>query len=128
MRSKPSASKSGERAEQVAGDFLRRQGLKVVTTNYRCRGGEIDLVARDGQTLVFAEVRLRNHRQFGGGAASVDWRKQQKVIVAARHYLQALYASDPPECRFDVLSLSSAPEKKPPYNVEWIPDAFRPDD
>ncbi len=108
----------GVRAEAVAAAFLERQGLSVVERNYRCRQGEIDLVLRDGETLVFAEVRLRTHGRFGGAAESIDARKRGRLLLAARHYLAALDRLPP--CRFDAVLLDGLAEER----VEWVKNAF----
>jgi putative endonuclease len=108
----------GGDAEDLALAYLARHGLKLVARNYRCRFGEIDLILREGATVVFAEVRLRGRADFGGAQASVTPGKQQKLLRAARHFL----ASEPrtPPCRFDVVLLDAlAPER-----IEWIRDAF----
>lgn len=125
-RSASATVKLGAEAEQAAADFLISQGLTIVARNAASRRGEIDIVARDGDVLVFAEVRLRANRRFGSGADSVDVRKQQRLIKAANHYLVRHHGAQPPPCRFDVLSLAPAPEQSPPYRVEWVQDAFRP--
>lgn len=109
--------KPGAEAEQLAASYLQRQGLTLVETNYRCRFGEIDLILRDGPTLVFAEVRQRSRGDFGGAAASIDGRKQQRIILAAQHYLSTL--SRMPPCRFDAVLLDGAAQ------IEWMKDAFR---
>jgi len=96
--------------------MLKHRGLHPLARNYRCRGGEIDLVMRDGEHLVFVEVRYRSHRGFGGAAASVDLRKQRRVILAARHYL--LSNNWPGPCRFDVVAFDQD------RGGRWIRDAF----
>jgi putative endonuclease len=108
---------SGRQAEQIAAAYLRRKGLTVIETNYRCRRGEIDLVLRDRGTIVFAEVRLRRSQSFGGAAFSIDRRKQARIIAAARHYLAG--GKEMP-CRFDVVLL----DRLEPPGIEWIRDAF----
>jgi len=110
-------SRDGAAAEDLACAYLERQGLAILARNYRCRGGEIDLVARDGATLVFVEVRLRRSAAFGGAGASVDARKRARILAAARHYLGA---RDAPACRCDVLALDALD----PARIEWIKDAF----
>lgn len=105
----------GAWAEEAAASFLAARGLSIVSRNFRTRFGEIDLVAWDGATLVFAEVRLRTRADFGGAAESVDPRKRARIIAAAHAYL-ALLAMEPP-CRFDVVTLDGD-------DVEWIPAAF----
>lgn len=108
--------KRGARAEQLAAQFLQRHGLKLVHANYHCRFGEIDLILRDNETLVFAEVRQRSRSNFGGAAASIDAHKQQRLILTAQHYLTTL--SLIPPCRFDAVLLDAA------ENIEWIKNAF----
>ncbi len=108
---------AGRAAEALAARFLEGHGLRVVERNYRCRRGEIDLIARDGATLVFVEVRLRTGERFGGAAASVDARKRARVLAAARHYLAR--RPDTP-CRCDVVLLDRLDAER----VEWIRDAF----
>lgn len=108
----------GARAEQLAATFLQNHGLTVVARNFRCRAGEIDLILRDGATVVFAEVRLRKNNVFGGAAASITPHKQQKLRLAAQYYLQTL-AKEPP-CRFDALLLDRLDENA----VEWIKNAI----
>jgi putative endonuclease len=107
---------SGKDAERRADAFLQRQGLRTLARNYRCRGGEIDLIARDRDTLVFVEVRLRRHTAFGGPLASVDARKQRRLTIAAEHYLQRHPWSGP--CRFDVIGIDATDR------CEWVRDAF----
>ncbi len=106
----------GESAEDLAAAFLQQNGLKLVTRNYRCRFGEIDLIARDGKMLVFAEVRLRASAEFGGTAASITAAKRIKLARAARHYLAALLRV--PACRFDAVLISGDGA------IEWIKNAF----
>jgi len=108
--------KPGAQAEQLAAQFLQRHGLALVRTNYRCRFGEIDLILREKETLVFAEVRLRSNSDFGGAAASIDARKQQRLVLTAQHYLASL-PSVPP-CRFDAMLMDGA------GNIDWIKNAF----
>lgn len=109
---------SGALAEQVAAQFLLRHGLKLLQANYRCRFGEIDLILQDGDTTVFAEVRLRSFAAFGGAAASIDARKQAKLTRTAQHYLSGL--KHIPPCRFDAILMQSTDIKQ----IEWIKNAF----
>src|SRR5512139_3460791 len=96
---------SGALAEQLAAQFLQRQGLKLLQTNYRCRYGEIDLICQHKEVLVFVEVRLRSNGTFGGAAASIDARKQAKLLRSAHHYLATL--PHVPPCRFDAILMQS---------------------
>lgn len=93
----------GAQAEVLAAAFLERHGLVIVARNFRTRRGEIDIVARDGDTLVFVEVRLRARSDFGGAAASVTARKQQRIVAASLAYLARLRGE--PVCRFDAVLL-----------------------
>lgn len=108
----------GSDAEQIALTYLQRQDLVLVAQNYRCRFGEIDLIMREGATLVFIEVRMRGSEAFGGAATSITPAKQAKLLHTARHYLSQL-KSEPP-CRFDALLLSGTDGRE----IEWIQDAF----
>ena len=110
---------SGAQAEQTAARYLQQQGLQLVESNYRCRFGEIDLILRDGKILVFAEVRMRSSGDFGGAAASIDSRKQAKLIRAAQSYLANI--SNIPACRFDAVLLKSAEGLE---DIEWVKNAF----
>lgn len=107
----------GKDAENLAADYLQRAGLKLVARNYRCRYGEIDLIARDGETLVFVEVRMRSSDRFGGAAASITATKRAKLVRAARHYIANV--AQPPQCRFDAL-LVNGQER----SIEWLKSAF----
>jgi putative endonuclease len=109
---------AGARAEALAAAYLEARGFAVLERNFRCRTGEIDLIARDGDTLVFIEVRLRRRGDYGGAAASIDGAKQRRIAIAAQHYLARRGA--PPECRFDVVLL----ERLDPGRLEWIRGAF----
>ena len=109
------AQSAGGDAEDRAEAFLAAQGLAIVTRNYRTRLGEIDLIAREGTTLVFVEVRLRTGTRFGGAAASITPRKQRRIVAAARQFLMRFERVPP--CRFDVVALDGG---KP----EWIRGAF----
>jgi putative endonuclease len=111
----------GLRVETFALEHLERRGLRRVARNYRCRAGEIDLVMRDGDTLVFVEVRYRRRPHFGGAVESVDTRKQRRLIRAAAHYLASHRCGEPPPCRFDVVAVDGEPGAA---RVTWIEGAF----
>jgi len=104
----------GEAAESLAARFLAAHGLAIVGRNYRCRGGEIDIIARDGRTRVFVEVRLRRNRAFGGAAESITATKRRRLRLAAEHYLARLPA-DPP-CRSDAVPLDELANER----IEWL--------
>ena len=107
----------GAAAEESAARYLTGRGLRVVERNFRVRGGEIDLICRDGGTVVFVEVRLRRRYDYGGAAASITAAKQAKIVMAARHWL-ARHGEYP--CRFDCVLLDGE-------HIEWLRDAFAAD-
>ncbi len=97
-------SRIGLRAEIAAAAELGRQGYRIIGSNYRCRHGEIDLLAEDGDCLVFVEVRCKRTDTFGSPAESITLAKQRKLITTAQHYLEAHNQNDIP-CRFDVVEV-----------------------
>jgi putative endonuclease len=107
---------AGAAAEALAAEFLQARGLSVVKRNYRCRGGEIDLIARDGPTLVFVEVRLRRSGAFGGARESITTTKRRRLKFAAGLFLSGL-AREPP-CRFDAILLDGLDTAR----IEWLVD------
>jgi putative endonuclease len=105
----------GQRWEQVAQAHLVGHGLRLVEANFRCKGGEIDLVMRDRDTLVFVEVRQRAGRGHGGAAASITPAKIRRLVRAAQYYLMR-FAQTPP-CRFDVVAIDGG-------QLEWLRNAI----
>ena len=102
--------------EAIAAKHLAQKRLMLLEQNYHSRFGEIDLIMRHQNTLVFIEVRQRSSNRFGGALASVDQRKQQKIILTAQHYLST-HPGDSP-CRFDVIALDKD------HQIQWVKDAF----
>ncbi len=119
MSKKLSARQYGKSAEDKALEFLQRQKLKLLARNYRSPQGEIDLIMRDEDTLVFIEVRARHNSDFLAAVESIDTHKRRHIIKASEHYLQrhGSYAA----CRFDVITLSGALDKA---GIDWIKNAF----
>jgi len=109
---------AGARAEDLAALHLARQGLVIVERNFRTRLGEIDLIARDGDSLVFVEVRMRSRGDFGGAAASVTAAKRGRWVAAAQGYLAKIGRE--PACRFDVVLLDALDASR----VSWIRDVI----
>ncbi|MCS6995534.1 MAG: YraN family protein [Casimicrobiaceae bacterium] len=97
--------------------LVSARGWRLLERNWRCRFGEIDLIARDGDTVVFIEVRHRSDDRFGGAAASIDRAKQRRLSRAAQLYLSGY--SDIPPCRFDVVVRGAGSGR-----YEWIEAAF----
>jgi putative endonuclease len=119
----------GKATECAAENYLLQKGLVFLHRNFRCRMGEIDLVMRDEDCLVFVEVRFRRQGQHGSGAESITHAKRQKLIRSAAFYLRACRISSHQVCRFDVISIARAqPTGNPDYEFEWIRNAFRADD
>jgi putative endonuclease len=111
---------AGHQGEDAALAMLRRSGLHLIERNYRCKAGEIDLVMLDGRTLALIEVRYRTSRDFGGAAASVTWRKQKRIIAAAKHLLMTRAELRRYPARFDVVAISGLGGMQ----MEWLKAAF----
>lgn len=120
FRTLPHARARGQAAEAQAVAFLEEKGLKVLGRNVRTPVGEIDLIARDGQTLCFVEVKARASKEFGEGVAAVNRAKQRRMARAAAWYL-ARFPWDG-ACRFDVLSLDLQPNGL--WRATYLPNAF----
>ncbi|MBU5480080.1 YraN family protein [Blautia sp. MSJ-19] len=106
----------GSRYEEMAAAFLEKQGLFIVARNFRCKSGEIDLIARDGKYLVFVEVKYRRGKGQGNASAAVDWHKQKRISQTAGFFLLRYGYGEPP-CRFDVVAIDGK-------EVQWIKNAF----
>ena len=114
----------GDRAEQLAHEFLLDQGLRPVARNFRSRGGEIDLIMQDRDCLAFIEVRCRRSTAFVTPGHTVDTRKQRKIVRTAAMFLSRERRFANVRVRFDVIAI----EGRSIDSVTWIRDAFRPDD
>ncbi len=111
----------GDELEKFAEKELVRHGCKIIERNFQCKLGEIDIIAKDKQHLIFVEVRYRKSDHFGGADVSVDLKKQQKLIRTASLYLQKNKLTNKVPARFDVMAITGN-INKPDYN--WIKDAF----
>ena len=109
-------NETGRATEALAAQFLQRHGLRIVTRNWRCRFGEIDLIAAEGSTLVFVEVRARASRSHGGAAESITSAKRKRLLAAANLYLTQV-GNDRP-CRFDAVLFEGD------GRIRWIRDAI----
>ena len=114
---------TGQQAELAACHFLQSKGLSLLENNYLCPQGEIDLIMKDNNSIVFVEVRYRRDTRYGTGAETVDRRKQNKLLAAAAHYLQKNPEAARKACRFDVISLTT--NNNGEQKLDWIPDAFQ---
>lgn len=118
--------RKGRITEQAALDYLRLQGLRLITRNYSCRLGEIDLImVQHGKpqpkTLVFVEVRYRQSKAYGGAAASVNFKKRARLIRTASQYLQTHSKYQAWPCRFDVVALTGGLDA---LSINWLVGAF----
>jgi len=106
----------GVSTEQLACEHLQASGLHLLHQNYRLKMGEIDLIMRDGDIIVFVEVRYRKTALYGGALLSIDPRKQARIIRTAQHYLQ--YRAPNAQARFDVVAVEGD------NDINWIKNAF----
>lgn len=111
----------GRTGEQSAERFLRERGLQLVARNHRCAQGEIDLIMRDGETLVFVEVRRRKTADYGSPLETVSTAKQRKLTAAAHHFVLSQKVSSRQAMRFDVVGIISDSTGEA---IEWICNAF----
>lgn len=118
----------GQLAEKYARQYLASHQLEIIDTNYKTPRGEIDIVAKDGDMLVFVEVRLRSRNAFGSASDSIDAHKRKRIVSAAKHYLQSRGLWNHAICRFDAICLDPMPDNPAQYQVEWIPAAFAADE
>ena len=107
----------GTEEEALAAAFLKAQGYEILEQNFRCRQGEIDLIARDGSALVFIEVKYRKNGAYGHPAEAVDYRKQQKICKVADYYRMKHRIPERQACRFDVVAIQGSA-------IRLIRDAF----
>lgn len=124
---------AGARGEDLAARHLEAHGYFIRERNFRTRRGEIDLIAERGREIVFVEVRYRKSDDYGGAAASVDWRKRRRIALAAQVYLAMRGLADRP-CRFDLVAITRAPEgiaapgapegETPGFRIEHLENAF----
>jgi putative endonuclease len=115
LRPRTTKQAIGDAGEDAALSYLSERGLKLVERNFRCKGGEIDLIMQDRDVLVFVEVRARANTTHGGAAASITARKQARLILAAQVFLQG--RREPPPCRFDVVAIDGG-------EIAWLKNAI----
>ncbi len=114
---------SGEDYEDRAARWLGERGMQLVARNFSARTGEIDIIARDREHLVFLEVRARSNRAFNTAAGSVDRRKQQRILRTAQLFLQRHPDLRHLPCRFDVIAFEPR-QSGHSLEIRWIPGAF----
>ena len=107
----------GTKKEQLAADYLTSQGVVILEKNFYFRGGEIDLIGKDGEYICFIEVKYRTSTQYGLPEDAVTWAKQKKIILGSKRYLYQQKLSQDIPCRFDIVSIYRE-------NITWIRNAF----
>ncbi len=117
LSNKPQHLIQGESAEEKALQFLLSQGLSVVSRNYGCKQGEIDLIMRHDTALVIVEVRYRKNAKYGSAVETVTAKKQSRIIATTCHYLKANKLTDQ-AIRFDVVAMTGD-------NLDWVQNAFQ---
>ena len=110
--------RAGDAAEDAAARHLAAHGCTLIDRNVRYPEGELDLISRERELIVFVEVHMRRSSAFGGAAASVDRHKQKRLMRAAQHWLLARHGERWPACRFDVVTIAGD------GTIDWIRDAF----
>ena len=116
-------SSTGYEYETLAAQWLENQGMRLLARNFRARTGEIDIIARDREHLVFLEVRSRGNKRFNTAAGSVDRSKQKRILRTAQLFLQCHPGLANLPCRFDVIAFEPQ-QSGPNLDIRWIPGAF----
>ena len=111
----------GRKAEQQAGNYLKKHGLTLLTSNYQTPYGEIDLIMRQNEVVVFVEVRYRRSNDYGTPAETVNAAKQSRLRASAQHYLQMHTSLSNRPCRFDIVGFTNSIDDK---GISWIQNAF----
>ncbi len=117
----PNKRDIGDRHEEFAVQVIQQAGFKIIDTNYLCKLGEIDIIARKDQDLVFIEVRYRRSDLYGGALQSVDKKKQRRIGLAANHFLQKHKLTNKVACRFDVFAITGNLKQ---LKYQWVEAAF----
>ena len=112
---------TGQQVEQFVAKYLQQQGLRWLQSNYTTKAGEIDLIMRDEQALVFVEVKYRQQSNWAQAAETVTQAKQRRIIMAAKQYMQHKKVYDRVSCRFDVVAVDDSSQQ---LKVNWIKHAF----
>lgn len=107
----------GEKSEQLACDYLLKQGLQLIDKNFQCKYGELDLIMKDSESLVIVEVRFRKSNKYGGALESITPKKQSRIVATTQYYLSTHKVNSP--VRFDVVAMSNDTD------INWIKNAFQ---
>ena len=114
----------GQEYEDLAAAYLEKQGLTILERNYHCRQGELDIIAKNKQFVIFIEVKYRKNNRYGEPFAFVDIRKQRRMIHTALHYCQYKGIGEKYPMRFDVVSIQT---KDTQFDIQWLENAFTTD-
>jgi putative endonuclease len=112
----------GKRGEAAAREYLEHRGMRILLQNFACAAGEVDLIGRQRDTLVFIEVKTRTSDAYGPPQLGVHLQKQRQIVRAAQWYLAEQRMHDVP-CRFDVVAVTVSGEESAP-EIEWVQNAF----
>ena len=115
------ARNKGTILESMAIDYLKNKGVLLIQRNFCCKLGEIDLICKDQNELIFIEVRYRKNNTYGNAEESINYKKRQKLIKAALYFLQNTKKYDNSPCRFDVIAINGNIINP---NIEWIQNAI----
>lgn len=121
VKSKP-VNNAGKIAEDIAAQYLSNKGLKLISRNFHCRFGEIDLIGLDKEILTFIEVRYRKSEQYLAVVETIDEHKCRKIIISSEYYLSKHKSYRSHQCRYDVIAITG--ELNKPV-IEWIKNAFQ---
>ena len=113
---------SGKQAEELAANYLAKQNIELITRNFHCRFGEIDLIGIDQETLVFIEVRYRKNEQYLAAVETIDQHKCKKIVITSEYYLNKHKKYQSYFCRYDVITITGTLDKPV---IEWIKNAFQ---
>ena len=113
---------TGKLGEQIAADFLSRKGYTIITRNFQTRSGEIDIIARDGDTLVFIEVKTRKNEKFGKPIEQIDEKKANRIRITAEEYIVKQNCKNM-DCRLDAISVNMDGETHD-FHVEHFINSF----
>lgn len=111
----------GQEAEQLAANYLKKRGLTIITANFNGPQGELDLVAKDADTVVFVEVRYRKHVTYGLPQETVNWKKQQRIVKTAEYFFVQHPKWAKKASRFDLVAIHGALDLA---QIDWIKNAF----
>ncbi len=115
-------NQSGKQAEKIAAEYIAKQNVKIITRNFHCRFGEIDLIGLDQEVLLFIEVRYRKNENYLTAIETIDRYKCKKIIITSEYYLNKYRNYQSYLCRYDVITLTGELDKPV---IEWIKNAFQ---